>query len=132
MLYESEFESQMWMLYNSCKQLMAVGDAYPSKVNKKYHYYNMTYFFIQFSWKKNNLKLTSNFLLQYSVKLEKGDYILRLNIRHENKALLEKLQDLPATIQQRLQQPITLDVYCSQPMVILIHMHYVINTLNIG
>ncbi|CAH0592745.1 unnamed protein product [Chrysodeixis includens] len=85
MLYESEFESQMWMLYNSCKQLMAVGDAYPSK---------------------------------YSVKLEKGDYTLRLNIRHENKALLEKLQELPATIQQRLQQPITLDVYCSQPMAI--------------
>ncbi|XP_075977565.1 tripeptidyl-peptidase II [Anticarsia gemmatalis] len=82
MLYESEFESQMWMLYNSCKQLMAVGDAYPSK---------------------------------YSVKLEKGDYTLRLNIRHENKSLLEKLQELPAVIQQRLQQPITLDVYCSQP-----------------
>lgn len=81
MLYESEFESQMWMLYNSCKQLMAVGDAYPSK---------------------------------YSVKLEKGDYTLRLNIRHENKSLLEKLQELPATIQQRLQQPITVDVYCSQ------------------
>ncbi|CAB3241271.1 unnamed protein product [Arctia plantaginis] len=81
MLYESEFESQMWMLYNSCKQLMAVGDAYPSK---------------------------------YSVKLEKGDYTLRLNIRHENKGLLEKLQDLPAIIQQRLQQPITVDVYCSQ------------------
>lgn len=33
MLYESEFESQMWMLYNSCKQLVAVGDAYPSKVS---------------------------------------------------------------------------------------------------
>ncbi|KAJ8735983.1 hypothetical protein PYW08_006639 [Mythimna loreyi] len=80
MLYESEFESQMWMLYNSCKQLVATGDAYPSK---------------------------------YSVKLEKGDYTLRLSIRHENKSLLEKLQELPATIQQRLQQPISLDVYCS-------------------
>ncbi|XP_053618070.1 tripeptidyl-peptidase 2 [Plodia interpunctella] len=82
MLYESEFESQMWMLYNSCKQLMAVGDAYPSK---------------------------------YSVKLEKGDYVLRLNIRHDNRSLLERLQELPVLIQQRLAQPITLDVYCSQP-----------------
>ncbi|XP_049882036.1 tripeptidyl-peptidase 2 [Pectinophora gossypiella] len=82
MLYESEFEAQMWMIYNSCKQLMGVGDAYPSK---------------------------------YSVKLEKGDYTLRLNIRHENKSLLEKLQELPVIIQQRLPQPITLDVYCSQP-----------------
>ncbi|XP_050554700.1 tripeptidyl-peptidase 2 isoform X2 [Spodoptera frugiperda] len=81
MLYESEFESQMWMLYNSCKQLMATGDAYPSK---------------------------------YSVKLEKGDYTLRLNVRHDNRLLLEKLQELPAVIQQRLSTPITLDVYCSQ------------------
>ncbi|XP_012543904.3 tripeptidyl-peptidase 2 isoform X2 [Bombyx mori] len=81
MLYESEFESQMWMLYNSCKQLMAVGDAYPSK---------------------------------YNVKLEKGDYVLRLNVRHENKSLLEKLQELPVVLQQRLQQPITMDSYCSR------------------
>ncbi|XP_068626596.1 tripeptidyl-peptidase 2 [Battus philenor] len=85
MLYESEYESQMWMLYNSCKQLMAVGDAYPSK---------------------------------YSVKLEKGDYVLRLNVRHDNRALLEKLQELPVVVQQRLPQPITLDVYCSQAQAI--------------
>ncbi|KAH9635138.1 hypothetical protein HF086_000859 [Spodoptera exigua] len=84
MLYESEFESQMWMLYNSCKQLMATGDAYPSK---------------------------------YSVKLEKGEYTLRLNVRHENRALLDKLADLPAVIQQRLPAPIALDVYCSQAQV---------------
>ncbi|KAG6441933.1 hypothetical protein O3G_MSEX002060 [Manduca sexta] len=86
MLYESEFESQMWMLYNSCKQLMAVGDAYPSK---------------------------------YSVKLEKGDYVLRLNVRHESRTLLEKLQELPVVIQQRLQQPITLDAYCSRAQALI-------------
>lgn len=81
MLYESEYESQIWMLYNSCKQLMAVGDAYPTK---------------------------------YSVKLEKGEYTIRLQVRHEQKLLLEKLSELPVLLQQKLPQPITLDCFSSQ------------------
>ena len=30
-LYESEFESQLWQLYNSHRQLVACGDAFPAK-----------------------------------------------------------------------------------------------------
>lgn len=62
MLYESEFESQLWMIFDSNKQFMAAGDAFPSK---------------------------------YVAKLDKGDYTLRLHVRHDKKDLLEKFQVCP-------------------------------------
>ena len=64
-LYESAFESQLWLLFDSKKQHIASGDAYPSK---------------------------------YSLKLDKGDYVLRHHVRHDRSDLLDKIQEMPMTL----------------------------------
>ncbi|XP_043258788.1 tripeptidyl-peptidase 2 isoform X2 [Colletes gigas] len=87
LLYESEYESQMWMIYDSNKQLVSCGDAYPSK---------------------------------YTIqKLEKGDYTLKMHVRHEKKDLLDRLTDMPLLLSQKLSNPISLDVYVSQSQAII-------------
>ncbi|XP_050519115.1 tripeptidyl-peptidase 2 [Diabrotica virgifera virgifera] len=86
MLYESEFESQFWMLYDSNKQLLGCGDAYPDK---------------------------------YSVKLEKGDYTIRLQVRHDKRDYLEKLNDAPVLLVQKLSSQIGMDVYLSYTQALL-------------
>ncbi|XP_063430494.1 tripeptidyl-peptidase 2-like [Mytilus trossulus] len=85
MLYESEYESQIWMLYDSNKQCLGTGDAYASK---------------------------------YTVKLEKGDYTIILQVRHEKKDQLEKLKDLSIVLNHKLQSSIALDVFNTWPKAI--------------
>ncbi|XP_043288637.1 tripeptidyl-peptidase 2 isoform X2 [Venturia canescens] len=87
LLYESEYESQMWMIYDSNKQLIFCGDAYPSK---------------------------------YTVhKMEKGDYNLKMHVRHEKKDLLDRLTEMPILLSQKLASPINLDVYANQCQAII-------------
>lgn len=47
-------------------------------------------------------------------KLEKGDYTVKHQIRHEKVDLLEKYVDLPLFCSQKLPNSISLDVYSSK------------------
>ncbi|XP_006813380.1 tripeptidyl-peptidase 2-like, partial [Saccoglossus kowalevskii] len=78
MLYENDYEGQIWLMFDNNKQYIGAGDAYPN---------------------------------QYSLKLDKGDYTIRMQIRHEKKEALDKLKDLLLLIEQKLSSTISLDVY---------------------
>lgn len=99
-LYESEFESQFWMLFDSNKMQLASGDAY-----------------------SENLQ----------VKLDKGDYVIRLQVssyrirneltffstkffsnyqvRHEKKDLLERVSDATFLVNFKLSNALNPDIY---------------------
>lgn len=78
LLYECEYESQLWMLFDINKMMIASGDAYSH----------------------------SN-----AIKVDKGDYVLRLQIRHEKKDLLEKISEATVIVSIKLQNPISMDIY---------------------
>lgn len=46
-------------------------------------------------------------------KLDKGEYTIKMHIRHERRELLEKLVDLPIQLVQKLQSQLSLDVFSS-------------------
>ncbi|KAH0553976.1 tripeptidyl-peptidase 2 isoform X2 [Cotesia glomerata] len=87
LLYESEYESQLWMLYDCNKHLIFSGDAFPWKYTVK--------------------------------KLEKGDYTLKMHVRHEKKDLLERLTEMAILLSQKLSSPVSLDVYANHSQAIV-------------
>lgn len=45
--------------------------------------------------------------------MEKGDYVIRLQVRHDKKDYLDKINEAPLLLQQKLTNGITMDVYLS-------------------
>ncbi|XP_053673936.1 tripeptidyl-peptidase 2 [Anopheles nili] len=85
-LYESEFESQFWMVFDANKMMVRCGDAY------SYDKY---------------------------LKLEKGDYTIRLQVRHEKKELLEKLTEANMVVNFKLaSNSLSVDVFKSYNQVL--------------
>lgn len=78
LLYEAEFESQFWMLFDSNKAMVTCGDAHSNKVY---------------------------------TKLEKGEYTIKLQLRHEKRDLLEKLYEANMVALFRLSNAISMDFY---------------------
>lgn len=102
-LYESDYESQMWLLFDSNKRYIAAGDAFPDKVKSRY--IKNSHLFASSTCKSFPM------LFQYSVKLEKGDYVVKQQVRHDRKDLLEKLTDMPMLLSQKLANCINIDVF---------------------
>lgn len=77
-LYESEYDSQLWMCFDANKKLVSCGDAYSGTT---------------FS------------------KLNKGEYTIRVQVRHEKKDLLEKVNEASLTVGFKLSSSLNLDIY---------------------
>lgn len=79
LLYDSPFEAQLWMVYDSNKQLMGAGDA----------------------------------LYPYPMTLPKGKYSMQLLVRHDNKAVLDKLKNLTVPVDFTLAKELAAPVHGS-------------------
>lgn len=76
--YESEYESQLWMIFDANKHMVACGDA------NSHSFYT---------------------------KLDKGEYTIRLQIRHEKRDMLEKINEANMVALFKLPTSVNLDVY---------------------
>ncbi|XP_018023008.1 tripeptidyl-peptidase 2 isoform X2 [Hyalella azteca] len=66
-----------------------------------------------FDSKKQYLGAGDAYSHKYSIKLDKGEYVVKQHVRHEKTELLEKLQEMPMTIITKLSQEVKLDAYAT-------------------
>ena len=45
--------------------------------------------------------------------LKKGDYAIRLQLRHDDAVLLDKMKDIPVVVERKLKEPLTVPVYAT-------------------
>lgn len=68
--------------------------------------------FLDLSPSKLSYFLSKNhFIFKYTIKLEKGDYHAKVQIRHDNDSFLEKFQNLVLALRTRLPTPINFECY---------------------
>ena len=48
-----------------------------------------------------------------AVQLKKGDYVLRVHLRHDSATLLGQLKSMPLVVERQLGEPITVPVYAT-------------------
>ena len=75
-VYDNVVEGEMYMVYDSNKRLLSVGDIYPAEAT-----------------------------------LSRGDYTIKLLLRHDNPSLLEKLSDMTMVVERKLKDPISVSIY---------------------
>jgi len=76
------------------KQFILAGDSFPS-------HYKVIYFDL-FDWLFSISKYNFVYFKKYKTSIDKGDYIIRLHIRHYDVESLEKLKDITLNVRHTL------------------------------
>jgi len=103
-LYESEFESQLWMLFDANKQYIATGDAYPSKYSVRVEKGEYTLLLRVRHEKRELLDKLSDLSLQVHFKLA-SDLKLDTFYRY-NDALTGSRRAGPTQLRPGIRQPL--------------------------
>lgn len=75
-VYDNVVEAEMYMVYDTNKRLLSVGDIYPAEAT-----------------------------------LNKGEYTIKLLLRHDSPALLERMSDMTMVVERKLKDPISISTY---------------------